>query len=255
MREQAPHALEVGTCIHSGMRRGTRDFDADAVAMGECAQLLERFELLDERGLELSEITQEGATIGIDAEMTIHRQAQRNGADAVRVFIIASHYRSPLTFAEEALDAARKGAERLREAAFAEPRTAFEVGGRAAAVIEPGRATAEFIAAMDEDLNSSKALASLFDLSHRINRARDEGFDRSQGQVELRTLAEVLGLILQAPAAASLEAAPFIDLLISLRTELRVAKQWALADRVRDGLADLGVELKDSPQGPTWSLR
>ncbi len=177
------------------------------------------------------------------------------GADAVRVFIIASHYRSPLTFAEEALDAARKGAERLREAAFAEPRPAFEVGGRAAAVIEPGRATAEFIAAMDEDLNSSKALASLFDLSHRINRARDEGFDISEGQAELRTLADVLGLILQAPAATSLEAAPFIGLLVSLRTDLRAAKQWTLADRVRDGLADLGVELKDSPQGPTWSLR
>jgi cysteinyl-tRNA synthetase len=49
------------------------------------------------------------------------------------------------------------------------------------------------------------------------------------------------------------EAKPFVDLLVSLRGELRAAKQFALADRVRDGLLDLGVELRDGPDGTTWS--
>jgi cysteinyl-tRNA synthetase len=89
-----------------------------------------------------------------------------------------------------------------------------------------------------------------------VNRGRDEGKDVGAVQALLRELAGVLGFTLEAPAAAGgQEAAPFIDLLVQVRTELRGAKQWALADRVRDGLLELGVELKDGPQGTSWSAR
>jgi cysteinyl-tRNA synthetase len=107
---------------------------------------------------------------------------------------------------------------------------------------------------MDEDLNSAQALALLFDLARDINRGRDGGEPIAAQQAVLRELAGVLGLTLAAPVAGAQEAAPFIDLLISLRTELRAAKQWALSDRIRDGLKELGVELKDSPQSTTWSV-
>ena len=108
---------------------------------------------------------------------------------------------------------------------------------------------------MEDDLNTPRALAALFDLSRELNRAASAGQDISSAQGTLRELCGVLGLTLQAPARDAREAAPFIDLLIKLRAELRAAKQWAIADQVRDGLTALGVEIKDGPGGTTWSLK
>jgi cysteinyl-tRNA synthetase len=171
----------------------------------------------------------------------------RWGADAVRLFILSSHYRSPLTYSEEALDAAKAGAERLREAGFAASGTGSPV--------DPGDARERFERAMDEDLGTPQAVAVLFELARAINRGRDEGRDVAAVQSLFRELAGVLGFTLAAPATDQREAVPFIDLLIAIRADLRAAKQWALADRVRDGLAELGIELKDGPQGTTWSVR
>jgi cysteinyl-tRNA synthetase len=169
---------------------------------------------------------------------------ERWGADAVRLFILSSHYRSPLTYTEEALDAARTGAERLREAAFA-------VGGEGPAV-ETGDARERFDRAMDDDLGTPQAIAVLFELARAINRGRDDGRSIAEVQGLFRELAGVLGFLLEAAPGKAQEAAPFIELLIAIRAELRAAKQWALADRVRDGLKELGVELKDGPGGTTW---
>jgi cysteinyl-tRNA synthetase len=73
-------------------------------------------------------------------------------------------------------------------------------------------------------------------------------------QETLRELAGVLGLRLEA-RDASIAAAPFVELLISLRKELREAKQYQLADRIRSGLSELGVTLEDTPAGTTWKAR
>jgi cysteinyl-tRNA synthetase len=67
----------------------------------------------------------------------------------------------------------------------------------------------------------------------------------------LLELAGVLGLRLEASGASG-DAAPFIDLLIQVRNDLRAAKQFQLSDRVRDGLKDLGIVLEDGPTGTTW---
>ena len=108
---------------------------------------------------------------------------------------------------------------------------------------------------MDDDLNTSMALATLFELVRSINVARDAGvsgavFDAAQA--ELRTLCGVLGMTLSDGPSNVAEAAPFIELLIELRAELRKAKQYQLADVVRNRLADLGVTLEDSAQGTRW---
>jgi cysteinyl-tRNA synthetase len=91
-------------------------------------------------------------------------------------------------------------------------------------------------------------------LTREVNRRRDGGLPFAAAQGLLRELAGVLGFALSAPAAAGAEAAPFIDLLVEVRRELREAKQWALSDRIRDGLKERGVEVKDGPEGTTWSL-
>ena len=180
--------------------------------------------------------------------VTIKEALEQFGADALRLFVITSHYRSPASYSEEALEAAKAGAERLRNAAFV-------AGGTGSATIEPGAFRERFTEAMDDDLNTPRALATLFDLAREINRGAAAGQDIAEGQRVFRELCGVLGLTLQSPARQSQEAAPFIDLLVKLRTELRAAKQWAIADQVRDGLNELGVEIKDGPEGTAWSLR
>ena len=179
------------------------------------------------------------------------------GVDGLRFFILTSHYRKPLTYTHEALTAAKRGAERLRLAARIEP------GGDGANSAKPSEAgdaldpapyRERFIEAMDDDLNTAKALATLFDVAHEISRARDEGRPYDDAHALLLELSGVLGLTLAEPEAG-LAAAPFIELLAAVREELREAKQFELADRVRDGLGELGIALEDTAQGTAWRRR
>jgi cysteinyl-tRNA synthetase len=174
---------------------------------------------------------------------------ERWPADAIRMWVITSHYRTPLTYTEEALTAARRGAERLRLAARAE-----SDGPAEGEPVDTTPSREQFVEAMEDDLNTSKALAVLFDLAHEINRARDEQRPVSDAPATLLELADVLGLTLTEPET-DLGAAPFVELLITIRDELREAKQFELADRVRSGLGELGIGLEDTPQGTVWRRR
>jgi cysteinyl-tRNA synthetase len=176
--------------------------------------------------------------------ITIRDGLNKVGGDGLRLWVLTSHYRKPLTFSEETLDAAKTGADRLRTAA----RAASSDGDGG---IDLPQLRERFTAAMDDDLNTPQALAVLFDLAKEINRARDDGRGALAAQGLLLELADVLGLRLE-QAEQAIEAAPFIDLMIQIRSELRAAKQWALADRIRDGLADLRIVLEDGPDGTTW---
>jgi cysteinyl-tRNA synthetase len=178
------------------------------------------------------------------------------GVDALRLFVLTSHYRKPLAYTDDALAAAARGAERLRVAARA---TADHSAGGDA--VDPAPYRERFIEAMDDDLNAAKALAAMFDLAHEINRARDPSAGSGQArrpiaeaQAMLLELADVLGLTLTEPEA-DMSAAPFIELLSAVRNDLRAAKQFELADRVRSGLEELGIALEDTPEGTVWRRR
>jgi cysteinyl-tRNA synthetase len=178
----------------------------------------------------------------------IEEVLDRYGADAVRIFVLSSHYRSPLTYSEEALAAAKAGAQRLRLAATLE-------GGQEEPALDASPFRSRFLAAMDDDLGTPQALATLFDLAREINRARNEGRRTEEAQSTLRELAGVLGLTLREGAAASLDIAPFVELLIEVRQELRSQRLYALADKVRSRLGEMGIVLEDTPQGTRWRLR
>jgi len=179
----------------------------------------------------------------------IQEVLQRYGGDGLRIFVLNSHYRSPITFSHESLEAAKRGAERLRIAVNAS-------GGQADPSPDPAPFRERFLKAMDDDLNTASALAALFDLAREINRARDEGRRVDEAQANLREMAGILGLTLAEPQAADrASAGPFIDLLVELRDELRAAKQYELSDRLRVRLAEIGVILEDSSEGTRWRFK
>jgi cysteinyl-tRNA synthetase len=179
--------------------------------------------------------------------ITIKEALEKYSPDAVRIFVLSSHYRSPLTYSEEALEAAERGADRLRQVASSQG-GGGKVGERVD--VEPYRQ--RFIEAMDDDFNTPQALANLFDLARDINRASDEGYAITQGQRMLLELAGLLGLTLKPWEGAPLSAEPFIQLLISTRDRLRQAEQWQLADEIRSKLGELGIALEDTPKGTIW---
>jgi cysteinyl-tRNA synthetase len=189
---------------------------------------------------------------------------ERGLGPAFRLMVLQSHYRAPLTYSEEGLFAAERGLARLRAAADAEaPANAGGDDGVAAPMADLAALAVEtdrrFHEAMDDDFNAPEALAALFDLARAINRARGEG--QSAGNIEparqtLVDLAGVLGLELEAQeTGAALDAAPFIDLLLRIREELRQRREWALSDVIRDELGALEVVVEDTPAGATWTRR
>ena len=192
--------------------------------------------------------------------VTIEDFLAEHEADVLRVMVLSSHYRSPLTFTAETIAQAEKALERLRGGMRpAHTNAAGAPDEMVAALNEQAAAAKEgFIAAMDDDFNAAAALGRLFDLVRAINQARDSGATAAQlqpAQETLRELAAVLGLDLtkQPPQKqGNAEAAPFIDLLIEIRSDLRAAKQWALADKIRDRLTEMGVLLEDTPGGTLW---
>lgn len=176
--------------------------------------------------------------------VTVREALDRYGADGLRIFVLTSHYRAPLTYSEEGLEAGKRAAERLRLAASLP-------GGTGAPAVDPAPYRQRFVEAMDDDLNTAGALAALFDLAREINRARDEGRATDEAQATLRQLAGVLGLTLR-ERATDQASGPFIDLLVELRNELRAQKAFALADRIRSRLGELGIVLEDGPEGTRW---
>ena len=166
--------------------------------------------------------------------------------DALRIFFLSSHYRSPLTYSDQGLSSTEKAAERLRNALREGPENGTEG-------LDPLPYKQRFLQSMDSDLNVPQALGSLFDLAREINRAREEGTRVATAQDALRKLGDILGLtFVQRKQERSSETTPLIELLVKVRMELRTAKQYAVADQIRARLSELGVVLEDTPQGTLW---
>lgn len=187
--------------------------------------------------------------------VTIRDFLTEHPADALRLVVLSSYYRNPLAYGVDIVADQERKLERIRGGLA--PATGAVTSGEAVSRLAEATAAARptFVTAMDDDLNTSVALATIFELVRSINVARDAGVSGASfesAQTELRTLCGVLGLTLEAGPSKVAEAAPFIELLIELRAELRKAKQYQLSDMVRNRLSDLGVTLEDSAQGTRW---
>ncbi len=189
--------------------------------------------------------------------VTVDEFLAEHEADVLRLLILSSHYRKPLAFNTTVIEDNERALARLRSAlrpAAGQLASGPEADALAAAT---ERARAGFVESMDDDFNTAGALGYLFELVTAINRARDAGVGGepfAAAQAALLELAGVLGLQLATAQPQGAEAAPFIDLLLELRTKLRAAKQYALADEVRNRLTDLGVVVEDTREGSTWRI-
>jgi cysteinyl-tRNA synthetase len=189
--------------------------------------------------------------------ITIDDFLAKHSADAMRLIILNSGYRGPVTFNDDVIEQAERGLERLHSAL--RPELPGSKGAPAAAVaaldhqIEAARSG--FKEAMDDDFNTAGALGVLFELVRVINQTRADGATDAElkpAQDVLRELTGVYGLQMQEAGSAENTASAFIDLLVELRTDLRRQKLYAIGDQIRDRLAKLGVVLEDSKEGTTW---
>jgi cysteinyl-tRNA synthetase len=173
----------------------------------------------------------------------------RGDARAFRLMVLQSIYRNPLVYTDEGLEGARRGLERLDLA------TRGYEASAAATTADVTDAERRFREAMDDDFNTPVAVSVLFDLARLANRAG--GAERTAAQGKLIELAGVLGLELRDPEAAATggDIAPFVELLLEVREQLRQQKNWALSDAIRDGLTEQGVTVEDSAAGATWRRR
>ncbi len=173
-----------------------------------------------------------------------------HSADTLRLYFFSSHYRSPLTYTEEGVTSAERALERLLNAL----RVDVEGNTDGQVDVEPYRK--RFIAAMDDDLNTPQAMATLFDLAREINRHRETGTAAGEAQRVLREMASVLGLSLdEQPGSGQKDAYPFIDLLVETRNQLRAERNWELGDSIRSQLEELGVTLEDTASGTQWRFK
>ena len=183
--------------------------------------------------------------------VSVEEALQQFSPDTIRLYFLSSHYRSPLSYSDEGCSAMERSLERLRHALERD-------GGDAGEPMDAEPFQRQFFDAMDDDLNTPRALAALFDLAREINRSSDAGHPVGDAQESLRHLGGILGLTFAEPEAsdrAAPGAAPFIELLLETRTAMRQARQFEQADRIRDGLEQLGVSVEDTPSGSVWQFR
>ena len=165
--------------------------------------------------------------------------------ESLRLFFVSSHYRSPLVFGDELVHSQERAIARLRNAMKARSGTGDE--------LDFPKYKVSFEEAMDDDLNTPKALAVIFDLAREINRMASRGNNVKSAQNLMADLLTVLGINLDVESKYNGELGPYIELLIELRKELRTEKQFSMADKIRDSLTGLGVKLEDNGDLTRWS--
>ncbi|HEX6500706.1 MAG TPA: cysteine--tRNA ligase [Micromonosporaceae bacterium] len=174
----------------------------------------------------------------------------------LRYYLSTPHYRSTIDYSEEALREAAVGYQRIEGFLT---RAAERVG-----VLDPGPLPDEFVEAMDDDLNTSRAIAAVHQAVRDGNAALAAGDDAGTGQAfaVVRAMLDVFGLDPFVAPWAEQEAGEdlrsTVDALVTLaleqRAQARARKDWAAADAVRDQLKQAGVVVEDTPHGPRWTI-
>lgn len=216
-------------------------------------------------------VNQEKMSKSLGNFFTVREILDKYPASVVRFYLIGTHYRNPLDFDDQKLDMSKKALERLyntvklvEEALQRQPENSESGTDPRQLSQQAATARQSFIEAMDDDFNTALAIASLFDLSKETNSFLAGYKPSLQGQEVLEQvrqtfidLGEVLGLNLvqteQMHSDTIVEG--LMKLIIDMRASARQNKDWATADKIRDGLKELGIILEDTPQGVRWKIK
>jgi cysteinyl-tRNA synthetase len=198
--------------------------------------------------------------------ITIKDALERYSPEAIRLFILSSHYRKPVDFGREAVLSAQRGIERLHNTvrALRQERARVQQGDAAELpdLGNPAPYAERFLDAMDDDFNTPQAIAALFDLNRRVNDLLNSGETLSSGRLAAiddmyRGLGgEILGIIpddLAQDAGGEL-AEGLMEIILDIRERYREARDWEEADALRNRLTELGVAVDDRPEGTIWRL-
>ena len=196
-------------------------------------------------------INEEKMSKSLNNFFTIRDVLKSYDAETIRFFLLSAQYRSPLNYTEENLEKARSGLNRLyttmRDTQCCEVKD----------LPREDEYTRKFCEYMDDDFNTPGASSVLFDLVRAINKAED----KSVAAIlcgRLKQLGSVLGILQQDPqsflksGAGDNDDVTVIEQLIADRATARANKDWAAADKARDALKAMGIELEDGPAGTTW---
>jgi cysteinyl-tRNA synthetase len=196
---------------------------------------------------------------------TIVETLKRADAAALRHYFVSSHYRSPMDFSFQGLEEAERGMDRIYETI----ERMEQATARLSVDATPEDSLLEtFRQEMDDDFNTPRALALIFDEVRSINRLLDEqNLNRvvSLG-LAVKSMCQVLGLLQETPEVyfnkkkqrwlnqENLTAAE-VESLIAERNQARKSKNWSEADRIRDSLNKKGIVIEDTPGGTVWKVK
>lgn len=213
-------------------------------------------------------INQEKMSKSLGNFFTVRDILQHYSGEIIRFYLLGTHYRSHLDFDDQKLSMAQKGLERLQTSV----RLAVEALARTGGPVNPEKerelvnaaseARQSFMAAMDDDFNSSLAYASLFELAKVINSHVQENPFPSEGLAQARNtlleLGEALGFDLTCSSQSSAhddKLDEIMAILLEVRVRSRQKKDWETADYIRDALKEAGIILEDTPQGVRWQVK
>ena len=189
---------------------------------------------------------------------TVRDIEEKYDLQVLRFFMLSAHYRSPLNFSADLMEAAKNGLERILTAGSTlkrqmEAAAATQMSDAERASYEETAAYVEkFDAAMDDDANTADAVSAVFELVKYINTNASSDNSREYLQKlyeRLNTLCDVLGIILEQKEEL-LDAD--VEALIQERTDAKKAKNFARADEIRDQLKNMGILLEDTREGVKW---
>jgi cysteinyl-tRNA synthetase len=187
------------------------------------------------------------------------RDLREQGVDAaaVRLLFFQTHYRQPVDFTDEALEAAKEGVRRLGEFHERLKRDGGRGKGDGEVAALAAKLEADVATALNDDLNAPRAVAALFDFVRAVNRELDKPVPPPGTARALAAFERVTGIldVLPTARAADPALARWVEERIAARAQARKSKDFKAADAIRAELAAKGVEIEDTPQGTKWRLR